>query len=196
MTRVFVSYSSIDRQLVARIVADLETGGYGVWFDQELSGGQRWWDVILDELRTADVLLYALTEASIVSPTCHLEADYTMAIDKTVIPVRLTDVSLEQAPSSLQGLQWVDYRTIDAAATLTLVRALNSVVIRSLPDPLPPAPAVPLSYLAELVDRIDSPTPLTAAEQAWVLLMVRQHVADVDDREQLIALSTRFRRAR
>jgi hypothetical protein len=191
--KVFVSYSSTDRVLVASIVNDLEAAGYEVWFDQELSGGQTWWDVILDNVRRADVVVFAVTEAAVASQACRAEAAYAAALGKTVIPLRLTDVEPDAAPSALQQVQWIDYRTPDRTAAFAVVRAVNNATTRPLPDPMPNPPPVPLSYLADLVDKVDSPGALTLENQLAIVFAFRQLVAQERNPVKVADLLTRFR---
>jgi hypothetical protein len=191
--KVFVSYSSVDRPLVAAIVADLEAAGYEVWFDQELSGGQAWWDVILDKVRSSDVIVFAVTDAAVASHACRAEAAYAAALGKTVIPLRLTDVAPDAAPSALQQVQWIDYRNPDRASAFALVRSVNNATTRPLPDPLPDPPPVPLSYLADLVDKVDTPSVLTLENQLAIVFAFRQLVAQERDPTKLIDLLARFR---
>ena len=67
MTRVFISYSRNDRRRNRRAVTDLaralDAAGYAVWRDNELYGGQSWWDEILSQLRMADAVV------AVISPT-------------------------------------------------------------------------------------------------------------------------------
>ncbi len=44
MARVLISYSSKDRERVVALASDLQSLGYDVWFDAELTrlGGQKW----------------------------------------------------------------------------------------------------------------------------------------------------------
>ena len=61
MSRIFISYSSKNRALVEALANDLETLGHEIWFDKELSGGQSWWDQILQGIRACDLFVFALT---------------------------------------------------------------------------------------------------------------------------------------
>jgi hypothetical protein len=55
-SKVFVSYSSMDRDAARRLVDALSARGYDVWFDRLLVGGAVWWAEILERIRQADVL--------------------------------------------------------------------------------------------------------------------------------------------
>ena len=47
-------------QLRYGVADDIRTLGHAVWLDQELSGGQSWWDQILEQVRACDVFVFAL----------------------------------------------------------------------------------------------------------------------------------------
>ena len=47
----FISYSHLDVAVVEQVERNLESLGWDTFWDRELSGGQRWWDGILDNYR-------------------------------------------------------------------------------------------------------------------------------------------------
>ena len=57
---LFVSYSNIDRDKIAVVLGDLRALGHDVWLDEQLSGGQLWWDEILGRIRACDAFLFLL----------------------------------------------------------------------------------------------------------------------------------------
>lgn len=168
--RIFVSYRSVNRALVNQLVDDLVDMGHDVWYDQELQGGQTWWDMILERLRWCDLLVFALTPQSVESYPCQLEYTYANKLKKTILPVQILDgVSYKLLPVLLQERQIVMYveRDIDAYKKLAAaIRALPPT--HPLPDPLPDPPAVPISPLAPLKEIIDTPA-LEFEQQVAVL---------------------------
>ena len=176
MRRVFVSYNNIDRPRTVDVVRDLEAAGYEAWFDQDLTGGQEWWDVILEQIRTCDALVVAVTENSLDSAACRAEWQYAVELGKAIVPLQLEDTSIDLAPSSLQHRQWVDYRSADKQAAFSLVKAVNSAActVAALPDPLPVPPALPLTYVAELRQQLDSAAPLTLQQQLTIVFQLRE----------------------
>jgi hypothetical protein len=52
------------------LIADLQLLGHRLWYDQELTGGQSWWSHILEEVRTAEVFVFALTPESMATLAC------------------------------------------------------------------------------------------------------------------------------
>jgi hypothetical protein len=167
MKTLFVSYSRNDREAVARLTTQLQEGGYTVWHDQKLTGGQKWWDNILAEIRSCDIFIFALSAGSVDSEACRSELHYAISLGKTPLPVLVADnVRLQNLARPLSELQVVDYRQQDMAATLEVIKAINLAPASGPPpDPLPPAPVLPVSYLGSLSDKIDSRRTLTDDEQ-------------------------------
>ncbi|HYO89481.1 MAG TPA: toll/interleukin-1 receptor domain-containing protein, partial [Candidatus Limnocylindrales bacterium] len=172
--KVFVSYRSTDRAAVTQLVNDLADMGHDVWYDQEVEGGQLWWQNILDNIRAADLLIFALTPRSLESYPCQLEYNYANALRRHIIPVTLAEgMSYSLLPAVLQERQIVPYakREIDS------YKALASAIRRlppapSLPDPLPEAPPVPISPLASAREQVTKPT-LSYEEQAALLYQLK-----------------------
>jgi peptide/nickel transport system substrate-binding protein len=167
--KIFISYSSKDRDLVKNLGADLATLGHEVWFDQELSGGQAWWDTILTGIRGCDLFIFALTPRSLDSYPCKLEYTFAESLNKTILPILLKDVDTTLLPPALSKLQFVDYRQRDANTVLRLGRAFTNLPPqRPIPDPLPEAPDAPISTLGRIKELIDRPS-LTIDQQKSTL---------------------------
>jgi hypothetical protein len=179
--KIFVSYSSKERPLVNELVADLRDMEHDVWYDQELEGGQKWWDNILENLRAADLVIFALTPTSLESKPCKLEYTYANALRKHIVPVLLKDgVDFNLVPVILQELQIVNYISRDKTCFKTLAGAIRELPpINDLPDPLPQPPAAPISPLASLASEIDDPD-LTVEQQAAILHKLKTLLIDAD----------------
>jgi hypothetical protein len=65
MAKTFVSYSRKSEAAAKALVADLENLGHTPWFDQDLSGGQAWWDQILATIRGCDIFVFVLDPDSL-----------------------------------------------------------------------------------------------------------------------------------
>ena len=156
MSRIFVSYCREDQGLVRRLVEDIEALGHTAWFDEELSGGQVWWDEVLNQIRTCDVFVLAVSPATISSTACKREYGYADAVGKPVLPVVVTEgVSTNLLPPALSRVQLVPYLRQDRGEALRLARAVGSLrPARPLPNPLPPPPDVPISYLGQLTEKV------------------------------------------
>ena len=167
MKKLFVSYSRNDQESVARLVNHLKESGYEVWHDQNLTGGQKWWDKIVSQIRDCEIFLFAISADSIDSEACKSELTYAVALGKTPLPVLVAEnVQLNNLARPLSELQAVDYRLPDTTAALMLIKAINtSPAGKPLPNPLPAPPAVPVSYLGSLSDKIDASKRLGDEDQ-------------------------------
>jgi hypothetical protein len=174
MRTVFISYSRNNLDVVSQLVRDLQDVGFSAWHDQTLTGGQRWWDNILANIRNCDVFIFALSKESWESEACQSELGYVVEIGKPILPVQVSDnIHLGLLSAPLSEIQVTDYRRRDKAAAFSLLRAINATpVAPPLPDPLPSAPPVPVSYLGTLKERIDSPGPLAGQEQNLLFLEI------------------------
>jgi TIR domain-containing protein len=155
---LFLSYTSSDRDKIRDLQAGLHSLGYSVWLDQELSGGQPWWDHILLRLRESEAVVVAVSPALTLSEACKREVNYAQRLSKPVLPVMVDTVRVDMLPPWLAALQIVDFRTPDGTAAFALARAIRQLpATGELPDPLPDPPAVPISYIGELLEWIRQP---------------------------------------
>ncbi len=76
MSRIFISYDRENRTLAASLANDIRSLGRTVWHDEELSGGQAWWDQILEQVRTCDVFVFVLSQRALDSVACTREYEY------------------------------------------------------------------------------------------------------------------------
>jgi TIR domain len=154
MANIFVSYNHQSKEITSTLVNAIEALGHTVWFDQELIGGQAWWDQILATVRGCDVFVFVLDPASLNSTACKREYSYAAALGKPIVPVLVSEgVSINLLPSALSQIQFVDYRKLDHHAALRLARACTAVPpAQPLPDPLPLPPEAPISYLGGLTE--------------------------------------------
>ncbi|MBZ0317961.1 MAG: SUMF1/EgtB/PvdO family nonheme iron enzyme [Anaerolineae bacterium] len=138
---------------------NLESLGYQVWYDPELTGGQNWWNKILDTIRECDLFIFVLSKESLASTPCKLEYQYAFDLNKRILPIRIDqDIHDSLLPSELQKIQFVDYIKRNAASWRAINRAIiNLPDVQSPPNPLPPVPDVPVSPLGRIRETISAP---------------------------------------
>src|SRR5260221_6066491 len=102
--RIFISYSSKERDLITTLAEDLASLGHDVWFDRELTrtGGQKWWETILLNIRQCDLFIFALTPRSLASEACQREYRYAYALNKRILPIMLEVVDIPTLSPELQ----------------------------------------------------------------------------------------------
>src|ERR1041385_6513514 len=197
MRKVFVSYSRNNLDVVSQLVEDLQAVGMTAWHDQTLTGGQGWWDNILANIRACDILFFALSPESWESEACRSELSYVCGLGKPILPVLVADgINLNLLSAPLHEIQVTDYRSRDKGAAFALLKALNATcACPPLPDPLTPPPAVPVSYLGTLKERIDFNGTLGAQEQNLLFLELEEAIDEgrspVEVRELLLSLKRR-----
>ena len=197
MRKVFVSYSRNNLDVVTQLVEDLQAVGMTTWHDQTLTGGQRWWDNILANIRDCEIFIFALSPESWESEACRSELSYVCGLGKPILPVLVSDgINLNLLSAPLHEIQVTDYRARDKGAAFSLLKALNSAsACPPLPDPLPAPPAVPISYLGTLKERIDFNGTLGAQEQNLLFLELEEAIDEgrspVELRELLLTLKRR-----
>ena len=197
MKRVFVSYSRNNLDVVSQLIQDVQAVGIDTWHDQTLTGGQRWWDTILSNIRECDIFICALSPESWDSEACRSELAYAVQLGKTILPVLVSDgINLNLLPAPLNEIQVTDYRGRDKGAAFALIRCIHTTgPTPPLPDPLPAPPRVPVSYLSNLTERIDSNEPLDAQEQITLLFELEQGLREgrspVEIRDLLLRLKRR-----
>ena len=197
MRKVFVSYSRNNLDVVSQLVEDLQAVGMTTWHDQTLTGGQRWWDNILANIRDCEVFIFALSPESWESEACRSELAYVCGLGKPILPVLVADgINLNLLSAPINEIQVADYRSRDKGAAFALLKALNATpACAPLPDPLPAAPAVPVSYLGTLKERIDVNGPLGVQEQNLLFLELEEAMDEgrspTELRELLLSLKRR-----
>jgi TIR domain len=189
-SQVFCSYPRARNTEMSRIAGQLEQLGQDVWLDRALSGGQEWWDTILERIRTCGCFVFLVCEESLRSRACRAELDYAEATARTILPVAVgPPVPDAVLPRSLSRLQ-----RVDGSDPMQLARAMVQLPDPApLPDPLPVPPAVPISYMDELAEVLERPD-LSLSEQRDLVGTLRQRLRSEEDVPAAVTLLRRLRR--
>ena len=192
--KIFVSYSRSDREAVDALLQDIRRARHDVWVDEELTGGQVWWDTILGAIQGADLFVVALSPDWLKSRACSAELEYARGCNRTLLPVMISRVSPQMAPPVIANAQILDYLERTPNAAINLVTALAAAP-PSLPppDPLPAPPDVPMSYMNTYRERLEE-LSLSFQQQSLLLSELRAHLTDDDDRDTAAELIRRLRR--
>jgi hypothetical protein len=199
---VFVSHSRRDKELPEfdLLTSDLALMRASYWIDEQLGGGQQWWDEILTQIRASSVVLVVLTPRSLKSDACRREWSYARSLGRPLLPVRLADIAQWQIPDYVAESQLLDYlqRASSDAGVATAMKLRDAIErfeqsARPLPDPLPDPPGMPLAVLGELQPVLDK-KDLTFAEQERFLNDLRGHLdVEDDERTHLVGALKQFR---
>jgi hypothetical protein len=193
---IFISYARPDRPAVEALAHDLEGTRESIWMDNELTGGQAWWDTILRQIRECDLFVLALSPESLRSRACRLELQYAVALRRPLLPVQIADLAISTAPQVVADTQIVDYRQRTPEAGFALWTAvMHRPPAPDLPDPFPPEPAPPMSYMHEFQEQVDA-TVLSYRDQNHLLADLRGYLSDEEDRRTALQLIAALRRRR
>jgi formylglycine-generating enzyme required for sulfatase activity len=154
MVRFFVSYSRVDNEngAVEQFVMKIRRVRRSdeVWWDDELRGGDIWWQEIMQAIAECDVFIYLLSNESVSSSYCRAEYSEARRLRKPILTVQLrgrTDI-----PEELREIQYVDMTAgiKDGDALTSLYSALESMEqhipkrrLRPLWNEPTPKPGVP-----------------------------------------------------
>lgn len=196
MANIFISYNRKSRAIVESLAQDLGDLGETVWFDENLSGGQTWWNEILGKIRGCDLFVFILDPESLNSPACKSEYKYAADLVKPILPILVSDrVSTSLLPPALSQIQFVDYRVQDRKAALQLARAMSIIPPPPLlPDPLPAPPEVPTSYLGKLTPLVDTESELSFEQQTNLIFQLKRGLNDPGMAQDTCTLLERLKR--
>ena len=194
--RIFISYARQDQAAVEALNADLERARVQVWLDEELTGGESWWDTILEQIRACDLYIFALSPDSLRSRACKAELNYAIALGRPLLPVLVRDVAIQLAHPAIARTQMVDYRKRSMDSLLALMAVIaNRPPAPPLPDPLPAAPTTPMSYMNEFRELVEAPD-LTYQQQSHLLLDLKGYLDREEERDIALQLVRGLRQRR
>jgi len=106
---IFVSYSREDRDKVTALAAALESEGYSLWWDHNLSAGGRFVSEIEEELEAARVVLVVWSKSSVNSMWVADEAN--VGLEKNIlVPVAIDGVRPKLGFRQIQTIDLSDWK--------------------------------------------------------------------------------------
>src|SRR5580698_2557608 len=88
--RIFISYSSADRQEAQKILDLLGAAGLGSWFDDlNISGGAMWSSSIVEAIKECSAMILLCTPRSVSSRNVHQEIQLAWEHNRPILPLIL-----------------------------------------------------------------------------------------------------------
>ena len=181
MARLFVSYARRDMSVVAQLVNELREMGHETFYDQDLTGGQRWWDVLLTRIEECDGFLPVLSDAYLESEACRLEARWAFDIGVPILPLDLGGVASEMVDPHVAQTNWIRYSLEDRTSIARLARALGALPPRNPPAAPPVRPPVPVTYLTATRQEIHDADVMPVERQLAIIATLRTKLGTEDD---------------
>ena len=108
---IFLSYTRDDHSAALELKRELEGYGHSVWIDEEqLKAGRTWWDQILEQIRTVDVVVLVVSRGYVTAEACRAEWKYAFAVKRGVLPVVIDSIRYDELPMEIAALQVVRQR--------------------------------------------------------------------------------------
>ena len=165
MKDVFLSYSSKDRAMAARIERALEAAGFSVFWDQEVPPGRDWDSWIREHLTGARIAIVLWSKTSVASANVKHEAMIAKESGK-LIPAMIEPLTPADFPMGMyltQAAQLSDYRgQSDHPGMAKLLAEVASRMGKPVPQPVkspPPEPKKPANPRA-IIAWLGVPTAL------------------------------------
>jgi serine/threonine kinase PknH len=150
MARIFVCYSLVDKEkaknfceLLPKIIPKID-----VFRDDEISGGEKWWKEILQEIAKCDIFVYLLSHESVTAPYCQAEFEEARRLQKRIIAVQIRG---QTDTREVQGVRYVDMSTglDNAVASVKLARTIEEELKKARKKrarwkPPPSVPPIPI----------------------------------------------------
>ena len=129
MAQLFVSHTSADNELAAKVKDSLADLGYeSVFLDFDPTGGlvpgQAWRDQLFTNLDACDAVVFITTPQSIASQWCHSELALTRWLRKPILALLVDGCDPHPLTADLQGLQ-VTSDVIDPDRVRAALKALG-----------------------------------------------------------------------
>lgn len=103
--KIFISYSSQDKEYVHKLTSELKKFDLEIWIDDNLSTGTKWAEDIQNALNECDIMLLIVTDASMKSDYVTHEWSYFMGRGKSVYPFVPGDLKKEEKHPRLKDFQ-------------------------------------------------------------------------------------------
>jgi hypothetical protein len=162
MADIFISYATVDRLVVDRLVDALKACGWSVWWDhRSLRGGQRFDRIIEEAIRTARIVIVIWSKISVEREWVLDEATLALRMKK-LVPLR---IDMAHLPMRFSNIHTIDFSSwtgkTDAEPFKRLVEDLSHYLgpppepVPIHPDPQPPPNGDP--FLTRAVAKLRAP---------------------------------------
>lgn len=179
--KLFISYARTNRKQVEELQDVLERSGHDAWFDDEITAGDDWWNMILTSIESCDIFVFALTPESTNSEACHAEFQYAVTLNKPILPIMLKQAELPIG--KLAETHYVAAKNLRNTDTvLEISRALFRLQERithkefPAPEPTPERPPFPFpdDPLTEVREQIGNLSSLSENDLLGMIYHIKQ----------------------
>ena len=91
---IFISYCHADSEEVMRVITDMHSRGFRLWYDEGIEVGAEWQESIACHLVEADMMIAFISNAYMQSDNCRKEMAFALSKKKKVINIFLEETQL------------------------------------------------------------------------------------------------------
>ncbi|MDX2078615.1 MAG: HEAT repeat domain-containing protein [bacterium] len=93
MSKIFISYSHVDKDFVEKLVEHCHIADIDIWWDDSLKAGEYWSPQIDEAITNASAMILILSPNSSVSPYVTYEWAFAKGLGKKIIPVMCESIN-------------------------------------------------------------------------------------------------------
>ena len=106
----FISYAREDKKFVLQLREAFHAANRQAWVDEhDIGAAIVYRKAIEDAITAADAVVFVISPDSIASENCAVEIGWAEKHGKRLIPIRYRDVRAEDAPESIERLNWIPF---------------------------------------------------------------------------------------
>lgn len=133
MAQIFISYSRVDTSFVEQLLRRIQQAfpHLILWHDQSphgLTGGDNWWDEILNAIAESHIFIYVLSNESVQSRYCQAEFTEARRLQKRIITIQARDRT--ELTDDLDDIQFIDLH--DGPDSADGLQRLNAAIYKQL----------------------------------------------------------------
>lgn len=129
---IFISYAREDAVFAARLHEGISSCDLSVWRDSEINAGERYTDEIDSALNTATIVVVVVSPASNESEWVRREILYAQQLDKRIVPVLASEISLPLLLADLHAISLYENFETGLNQLVTTLDDTKSLVIATL----------------------------------------------------------------
>ncbi|MBP3762583.1 MAG: toll/interleukin-1 receptor domain-containing protein [Bacteroidales bacterium] len=168
--QIFISYSTLDRDIAYKIVQYLESNGHPCWIaPRNIASGMDYTDVINDAIQNCSALLLVFSEHSEKSQFVKKELATAVSYNKTILPFKISQVELKGGfLFMLTNVQWIDATSRPESKFPQIIDGLSG---KMSADDIPTTPEPPRRKWGLVASLASLAAVVVAAVLALVLLL-------------------------
>ncbi|HEX9928366.1 MAG TPA: toll/interleukin-1 receptor domain-containing protein [Pyrinomonadaceae bacterium] len=131
MSDIFISYSSLDRDRIRPIIQAFENHGWSVWWDQKITHGNAFDEIIENELKITKCVVVFWSKNSVLASWVRAEAHKGMERG-VLVPVVIDEVEIPLRFNIIQSAKLLNLKDSSSISELErLIESINELFVET-----------------------------------------------------------------